>query len=172
MTWKATAAASGVMLVGTWLASYAPVGGPKPQPSTVPTIAHTEAAAADIQREADRLHGRLQQVAAYRLPSRNPFRFNPRPDPPAPAPRPIVTEPITPVVEAPPTPRLVVAGIGEDHVGDEIVRTAVISTATDVHVVKVGDTIADTYKVASISATGVELVRLDTGAILQLPFRP
>jgi hypothetical protein len=171
MTWKSTAAASGAMLVATWLASYAPVGGPKPQPNAAPTVAHTETAAADIQREADRLHGRLQQVAAYRHPARNPFQFAARPAP-APAPRPMIAEPIVPVVEAPPAPRLVVSGIGEDIVGDEVVRTAIISTANDVHVVKVGDTIAETYRVASISATGVELVQIDTGAVLQLPFRP
>jgi hypothetical protein len=172
MTWKSTAAASGAMLVATWLASYAPVGGPKAPASTAPTIASTETAAADIQREAERLHGRMQQVAAYRLPSRNPFQFGARPAPAPPPPRPVAIEPPAPVAEAPQPPPLVVSGIGEDVVGDEVVRTAIISAANDVHVVKVGDTIADTYKVASISATGVELVRLDTGAVLQLPFRP
>jgi hypothetical protein len=79
MTWKSTAAASGVMVVATWLASHAPVGGPRAQPATAPSPAHTETAAAEIQREADRLHSRLTRAASYRLPSRNPFQFGSRP---------------------------------------------------------------------------------------------
>jgi hypothetical protein len=173
MTWKSTAAASGAMVVATWLASHAPVGRPRAQPSTVPSAANTETAAAEIQREADRLHGRLNQVAAYKLPQRNPFRFGDRPVSAPVARQPVMTvEQIAPTPQpAPPTIRLRLAGIGEDVMGDEVIRTAIISTPENVHVVKVGETIADAYKVEKIAADAVELIRLDDGSTVQLTLK-
>ena len=173
MTWKSTAAASGVMLV-TWLASHAPVGRPREQPSTTPSAARTETAAAQIQREADRLHARLQRVAAYKTPARNPFRFGAHPDkvsplPPAPAP---VVEPAPIVDPQPPTLRVRLSGIGEDLVDDQVVRTAIISTPDNVHLVKTGDTLVGVYKVTKIDATAVDLVRLDDGSVVTLTLRP
>jgi hypothetical protein len=173
MTWKSTAAASGAMVVATWLASHAPVGGPRQAPAAVPSHANTESAAAEIQREADRLHLRLNRVASYRLPSRNLFRFSDRPVPHA-IPRP----PVTPATEIPPAPqpeapamRLTLTGIAEDVVGDQVTRSAIISAPDDVHIVKVGDTIADTYTVTRIDGEAVELSRLQDGSRLQLSLR-
>ncbi len=173
MTWRSTAVASAVMVVGTWLASYAPVGGPRPQPSASPSAARTETAAAEIQREASRLHDRLNQVTSYRLPARNPFLFGAPPQaPPAPPPEPAFTvEDVAPVNGAP-TLRLMLSGIAEDIVDDQMVRTAIISTPENVYLVKVGETISDTYKVTRIEATVVELVRLDDGSTVQLTLRP
>ena len=41
-------------IVGTWLASHAPVPGPRTEASAVPTVERTETAAVEIQREAAR----------------------------------------------------------------------------------------------------------------------
>jgi hypothetical protein len=174
MTWKSTAAASGLAIVGTWLASYAPVGGPRQQPSAVPTAAHTAVAAAAIQREADRLHDRLQQVTAYQTPARNPFRFGGRPAPTAPPREPVTTVAEIPPPLAPEAPalRMMLSGIAEDVVGDEMVRTAIISTPDNVHLVKIGEAVGDTYKVTAIAVDAVELVRLDDGSTVRLALRP
>jgi len=172
MTWKTTAAASGAMLAATWLASHAPVGKPREAPSDVSSFSSTASAAAEIQREADRLHGRMQQVAAYKTPARNPFRFADR-SAHAPAYRPApppqeVAPPIQPQV---PTLRVRLSGIGEDGAGDQLVRTAIISTPGDVFLVKIGDTVAKTYKVTTIEPDAVELVRLDDGSSVRLTLR-
>lgn len=166
MTWKSTAAASGAMVVATWLASHAPVGGPREQPVAAPSAAHTDTAAAEIQREADRLHARLKRVASYKLPSRNPFRFSDRPAPRAVARAPIQEIP-PPLPPAPPPVRIVLSGIGEDVAGDQVVRTAIISTPENVHVVKIGDTVGD-YQVTAIDADAVDLASLDGSSTLRL----
>jgi hypothetical protein len=173
MTWKSTAAASGLMVIATWLASHAPVGGPREQPLVAPSAAHTEAAAAEIQREAARLHDRLQQVAAYKLPTRNPFRFG---SPPARSARPEATisvEQAAPAAVEPqvPTLRIMLSGIGEDAAGDQVTRTAIISTPDDVHIVKVGETIAGVYTVTDIAADSVELARVDDGSTVRLSLK-
>jgi hypothetical protein len=174
MTWKSTAAAGLATLTATWLASYAPVGRPAAPRSTAPSVARTETAAAEIQREADRLHARLAQVGRYRDPSRNPFQFRPRRTaPPGLRPEPAITiEDLPESSPAPPTLRLTLAGIAEDTVGDEQVRTAIISTPDDVLLVKVGDAIGGQFTVAAIDADAVELVRIDTGATVRLALKP
>jgi hypothetical protein len=176
MTWKSTAVAGVATLTATWLASYAPERRPAAQRSTVPSIARTETAAAEIQREADRLHARIAQLGAYRDPARNPFRFNAQRPASQQAPR---SEPTISVEDlpgeqepAPPTLRLTLDGIAEDKVGDEQVRTAIITTPGDVLLVKVGDRIGDQFTVAAITADAVELVRVDTGMTVRLALRP
>lgn len=173
MTWKSTAVASGAMVVATWLASHAPVGGPREQAASAPSPAHTETAAAEIQREADRLHSRLNRVASYKFPARNPFKFIDRS-----AARAIPRQPVMSVTEIPPQAapqpppiRMMLSGIGEDIVGDQVIRTAIISTPDDVHIVKIGDTIGDTYKVTTIEADAVELARLEDGSAVRLSLR-
>ena len=169
MTWKTTAAASGVMVVATWLASHAPVGGPR-EPVAVSTAERTEMAAAEMQRAADRLHGRLQLVASFKVPARNPFRFSERPVKPVVERAPVMSvEPIAaPIEPPPPTFRMKLSGIGEDGTGDQMTRTAIISTLDNVLIVKVGDAVGDGYKVAKIEADAVELERLDGGPPVRL----
>ncbi len=170
MTWRSTAAASGAMVVA-WLASYAPVGGPRLDPASAPSPTHTEAAAAEIQREADRLHAR-NRVASYKLPQRNLFRFSDRPIVHAVPRQPVaIVEEIAPIPPAPPPIRLTLSGIGEDVVGDQVMRTAIISAPDNVHIVKVGEAIGDAYKVTKIDADAVELSRLDDGSTLRLTLR-
>jgi hypothetical protein len=173
MNWKSTAVASSLAIVGTWLASHAPVPGPRPEASVIPSAERTETAAIEIQREAARLHERLRQVAAYRQPDRNPFRFvEPHPVVAAPARRePVMTVEDIPAAPAPPTLRITLSGIGEDTVDDQIVRTAFISTPDNVFLVKVGETVADVYKVSAISADAVELLKIDDGSTVRLTLK-
>jgi hypothetical protein len=175
MTWKSTAVAGLATVAATWVASYAPTGRPNAPRSTAPTVAQTETVAAEIQHEADRLHARLAQVRAYRDPRRNPFQFNARRRArQQPRPEPAVTIEDLPdePSPAPPTLRITLAGIAEDKVGDEQVRTAIISTPDDVLLVKVGDSIGGQFTVAAIAADSVELVRVDTGATVRLALKP
>ena len=175
MTWKSTAVAGLATITATWLASYAPVGRSVPFAPSTPTVEHTENAAAAIQREADRLHARLTQVGAYRDPARNPFKFGNHPPAQAVASRrePVVTMENEPVTTEPAeaTLRISLTGIAEDVVGDTTVRTAIISTPSDVLLVKVGDQAGD-YRVEKISPDGVELVNVATGASVKLMLRP
>jgi Tfp pilus assembly protein PilP len=131
--------------------------------------------AADIQREADRLRVRLREDPVFREPSRNPFRFAP-PARVAPAPReaapPITEEPMAPVTPEQPTLRITLSGIAEDKVGDQVVRTAIVSTPSDVLLVKEGELIGDQYKVVKIAADAIELVRLEDGSIVRLALKP
>jgi hypothetical protein len=176
MTWKSTAVAGLATITATWLASYAPVGRQAAPPSATPSIERTETAAAEIQREADRLRSRIAQVESYRDPARNPFRFGSRRAAPA---RESRVDPTLTVEDLPdqsepqpPTLRLTLAGIAEDTVADEVVRTAIISTPSDVLLVKVGDVVGGQFEVRSISADAVELTRVDTGTSVRLAFRP
>jgi hypothetical protein len=177
MSWKSTAVAGLATVTATWLASYAPVGRVPQAPSQTPSVEHTEIAAAEIQREADRLHARLLQVGAYRDPARNPFRYAPRAAartaPPARI-EPVITSEAMADTARPvePTPRFTLTGIAEDIVNETPVRTAIISTPSDVFLVKVGEMVLDQYKVERISADGVELVRVDTGATVRLMLKP
>jgi len=174
MTWKSTAVAGLATITATWLASYAPVGRAVRTAPATPTVEHTENAAAAIQREADRLHDRLTQVGAYRNPARNPFKFGShapaRTIAPRPEPAPVIdAAPVS--LEPTPTLNLSLTGIAEDAVGDAAVRTAIISTPSDVLLVKVGDQVGP-YRVQKISADGVELIDPATGASVKLMLRP
>jgi hypothetical protein len=173
MTWKSTAASVGLAAVATWLASHAPAGNARTPVAAPPSATHTEKTAAEIQRQADRLHARLQQVAAYRSPARNPFRFGaPVAKAPSHAAAVSSTEAPTPVIDPqPPSLRILLSGVAEEKAGEDIVRTAIISTPTDVYLVKIGETIQNTYKVTNITADAVELVRIEDGSTVTLVLR-
>jgi hypothetical protein len=177
MTWKSTAVVSAAGLLATWLASGPPILQPPPPAyGSSPTAAKTEAAAAEIQEQASRLHVRIQEVVAYREPSRNPFRFSARLRArPAPvttnATPPIESEPMAP---GPVRPTLLISlsGIAQDTIDGQAVRTAIISMPDGVQLVKEGDLLAGQYKVATIGADAVELVRVSDGATVRLALRP
>jgi hypothetical protein len=175
MNWKSTAVVSGITVLAGWLAKdtglYRPIAGVAPPSSETPRVA---AAVADVQREANRLHLRLQQAGGYHLPQRNPFRFHTPPAAPQPsAARPGLSEPLErSELPEPPTVRLILSGIAEDRVGEQVVRTAVISTPTDVLLLKEGEQIGDQYKVDKIDAATIDLIRLSDGTSLRLSLRP
>lgn len=174
MTWKSTAVVSSAGLLVTWLASTPPTHRGTSDAVSAPSAARTEAAAVEIQREADRLGARLDQVAGYRQPARNPFRFGAGPvvtrATPATAPSvPVDGMPTADASTAVPSFRVALAGIAEEQVGETVVRTAILSTPDDVLLVKVGERVGDRYTVGAISADAVELVRLADGVTVRLP---
>ena len=178
MTWKSTAVVSAAGLFATWLASTPPLLNRPPEPVLAsPTAAKTEAAAAEIQEQASRLHVRIQEVIEYREPSRNPFRFSariearPTPSGAGSAPPPSESEPMTTPVPRP-TLLISLSGVAQDTIDGRTVRTAIISMPDGVQLVKEGDVLAGQYKVGTIGADAVELVRLSDGSTVRLGLKP
>lgn len=171
MTWKSTAAVSGLGLLATWLASTPtpPVGRAGAAPSA--TVAEPSATSgADIAQQADRLAYRLRNDdVAFDAPSRNLFRFQGRVASHAPA-RAVVAPPVVEDLKPPPPTalRITLSGIATDLVDGKDQRAAVLSTRSGVLIVHEGDLVAGQYRVSSIQDEAVELVRVDDGGTLRL----
>jgi hypothetical protein len=169
MTWKSYAAVSGATVLAGWLASS--------PPSNTPTTGTTRAssaeprrrapAATDIAEQAARLQSRMQVARAYAEPQRNPFRFAERVSA-APNPGQQVAEVTPPIDVTPPGPRISVAGIAEEQRDGRIERTAILSSPMGVLLVHEGETILDYYRVGTIEAETIELVRLSDGTSTRL----
>ena len=163
MNWKSTAVVSGAGLLVTWLANQ-PVGltpatqNRAPQPAVTP-------AGADIQQQADRLRARVRQEVAFGAPSRDPFRFAPRPAAIAPTLPPAPAEPVVPIVTAPPV-RL--SGVATDLVDGREERTAILNTPAGLVFVHEGEQVAGQFQVKTISEEAVVLIRLDDGSEVTL----
>jgi hypothetical protein len=174
MTWKSYAAVSGATVLAGWLASSPPSNtlttGTTRASSTEPR--RRVPAATDIEEQAARLQSRLQVARAYTEPERNPFRFAERASA-APNPREsaqVVDIPTPPIDVTPPGPRISVAGIAEEQREGGIERTAILSSPMGVLLVHEGETILDYYRVGTIEADTVELVRLSDGTSTRLTF--
>lgn len=175
MNWKYTALVSGATVIATWLASAPTVRSPLATAGApLHPAAQSADAAADIVRQADRLHARLNAAVAYSQPARNPFRFSERDQralegaasiPPAPV------ESLTAFPQAP-TLRFTLSGIAENSVDGKVVRTAIISMPNDVVLVKEGDPVAGQYKVTSIAEDSIELTRLADDVAVRLALKP
>lgn len=160
--------------LASWFASasttdvHAPV---VPLPPSRPLAMERSMAA--LQSDVDRLHDRLGPTAAPTR-SRDLFHFStPVPKSPAAAPRP---SPPTVVVDAPPPapPRPVfrLIGVAEDTTADgTLVRTAIVAGASDLFLVKVGETMADRFRVEQVSSDAVELIDTTTSAPTTLALR-
>ena len=173
MTWKAYATVSGATVLAGWLASTPPSntlgagafapGQTEPQPVTP---------SSDIEREAARLEARVRREVAYSQPQRNPFRYG--------ADRPTVSFAAgaadaapaaeTPVPVAPQSPPVSLAGIAEDQVEQRVERTAILSSADGVLLVREGEDVLGQYRVSKIDSAAVELVRHADGTTLRLGF--
>ncbi len=182
MTWKAYAAVSGATVMAGWFVSAPPSSFPD---SGVPgssaavssqTALRAAMLAPDIEQEATRLEARARREAVYAQPRRNPFRFG--------AARPIVSpaveaagtsssvETFVPAVvsSVPPPPQLSLAGIAEDQVEQRVERTAILSSPAGVLLVREGEDVLGTYRVAKIESEAVELVSHADGTTLRLGF--
>ncbi|HXW07562.1 MAG TPA: hypothetical protein VD833_20170 [Vicinamibacterales bacterium] len=178
MSAKRTAAyLGGASLVAAWLASAAGVGPrePLPQEEAQPVqTAGTETLASDVQAQTERLRHRLAAAPAPQEPLRNPFAFAPRL--PAAERRPARTADPDPV-EIPPLPPaehplLSLIGIAENGTGDELVRTAMLATATgELLTVTRGQPVIGLYRVEAVHADSVELSELAGGAVRRLALR-
>lgn len=169
MTWKSYALVSGAGLLATYLAS--PPLLPQSDTPAAPAASGnaTTGPAVDIEEEAARLHARLRAEAAFRAPARDPFRFAERPvrrtSPRAEAPADEAAEP-PPAVPEPPL--VVLAGIATDTVDGQPQRTAVLTTASGVLLVRVGEMVGSDYVVRAIDADRVDLESTADGTIRQV----
>jgi|SRR5688572_25842727 len=170
MSWKSYAAVSGATVLAGWLASTPPSNTSDGTASAPRQPAARADAASDIEREAERLRVRVQPEVEYAQPQRNPFRFGgARPNvdrggdlaftPPSAPPAAAV-----PVV-APPSVKL--SGIAEDQKGQQMERTAILSSPSGVMLVREGDPVLGDYRVGRIESEAVELVK-DDGTTLRL----
>jgi hypothetical protein len=170
MSWKSYAAVSGATVLAGWLASAPPSNAPERTAPALRPPAARDARSPDIEREAERLQARVQREVQYTQPQRNPFRFGvARPEvngggdlpDPTPAPPPVAV----PFV-APPPP-VTLSGIAEDQKGEQMERTAILSSPEGVLLVREGDPVLAEYRVGRIESEAVELVKSD-GTTLRL----
>jgi hypothetical protein len=170
---KRTAAivVAGGTLIAWFAAAMAPV-----ERRTIPIPAAQKAAvtlsSAQLAIETARLHERLRPDAVPRQPSRNLFTFHVAPPhaPVAAVPKPALVEaPVVPA--APPMPALTLAGVAEDPGPGGPIRTAVISGAGQLFLVKEGETVTPRYRVERISADVVELTDLGDGSTRRLALK-
>jgi hypothetical protein len=177
MTWKSYVVVSGASgLMATYLIS------PPLLPGRQPSITSGQEASArsappgpDIVEEAARLQARMRAAAVFREPARNPFRFG---EPPA-APRrqagaAAAEAPAAAAPSEPEPPFIVLSGIATDVVDGVPQRTAVLTTASGVALVRAGDMVGTEYRVRAIEGAAVDLESLSDRSIrrLQLPLTP
>jgi hypothetical protein len=163
------------VLLAVWVSSASLPSAPA---ETAAARAAREAAAAkpaplafDVTAAAERLRVQRREAPAPRGQGRNPFEFATvtTPAPPrvvAPPPPAAPTEPAPP-----PPPPLTLSGIVDKTVGDQQVRTAVISGLGQLFFAKTGDTIATRYEVTAISPDVVELRDIYTKQTTRLALR-
>jgi hypothetical protein len=169
--WTATSAVVGGALA-TWLASAA-TSNHETAPAPVVRTAPIEARGAELAGEIARLHDRLRPRTLPQTPVRNPFSFRSAASRPAPvaaaaAPVPSLFFPV-PSAASRPESGLKLSGFAEDPGPDgAIVRTAIISSPTQLYLVKEGETVAARYRVTKLSADAVELADVNSGASLRL----
>jgi hypothetical protein len=149
--------------LAAWLASAATSGirPPRPAASVIPRIDQRGAA---LVAEIERLHDRLRPGAAPEH-GRNLFKFAPVHT--AAAPVAAVVEPVATVPAAPSQPPFKLIGIAEDGG----TRTAILSSPSQLLMVKDGDLVASSYRVTGISTDTVELTATADGSVLRLALK-
>lgn len=166
----------------TWFRSAEEVPAPTQGREAAPD--EPNQALVDVERQAQRLRRHLIDAPAPRDPGRNPFRYGQGPVPGGRSRPPRVAPTGAAEVRAPegpaegpaqlspslPSIRLV--GMVEDGEGESVVRTAVISAFGNVHLVRVGDLLAERFSVTAIGADAVELLDTTTQQVLRLGLRP
>ena len=169
MNWKSTAAATSVTLLAGWL-GWTPMQ--QSAVSDVPAAPRDvrPVESLDIQEQAARLQTRVRAELGYSDPKRNPFRFSVRP-----APTPGSIRPIESAVAAPSVAPLEVmpftlSGMAADTVDGQLLRTAILTTPSDVLFAKEGDRLGN-YTVTRIDEAGVELTAPD-GIVRRLALTP
>jgi hypothetical protein len=120
---------------------------------------------ADIAQLADRLARHNQADGGFSRPSRNLFRFVPRPVRQSALP----SEPIVAALPvAPPQPVIRLSGVAMDRVEGQDVWTAILSTPAGVVLARAGEQVIPGWTVSVIEPERVSLTRPD-GSILDVP---
>jgi hypothetical protein len=156
--------------LAAWLANAA-TSNREIAPARIARTAPIEMRGAELADEIARLRERLRPSASPQQPARNLFSFRsgaPRSAPVAPAPVPGLFFPAPPAA-ATSESGLKLSGLAEDAGPDgAAVRTAIISSPTQLYLVKEGEMVTPRYRVAKISADAVELADLAGGTVLRL----
>ncbi len=122
-----------------------------------------DARGAALSAEIEKLHDRLRPTAVPQH-TRNLFQFGSRaPEPSAAAPAPVQAA----ARPAPVEPPFKLIGMAEDAG----VRTAILSSPSQLLMVKAGDLVAPTYRVSTISADAIELTDSTDGSVLRLALK-
>lgn len=133
---------------------------------------HVDLQGADLAKEIARLHERLRPETSPSKPGRNLFTFHSviqhRPAV-VEAPKAAISELAAPA--AAPQPLLKLAGIAEDAGPNGPVRTAIISTESQLFLVKEGEPVTSRYRVAKIAPDVVELTDSLDGSTRRLPLK-
>jgi hypothetical protein len=151
--------------VAAWFSAAMTPGGPSPAIVLTPP-APVDVSGAALAAEISRLHERLRPDTVPRERPRNLFAFRStaRSAPVPLAPPGAASDGRT--APAPALPPLTLAGLAEDAGPNGPVRTAVVSGDGQVFLVKEGEAFSvrgTTYRVATISASSVEVVDVSDG---------
>ena len=143
------------MLLAAWLAaaaapSFAPESAVEP---AGPRVSEPDRQALELAVEAERLRQRLTIVAVRRPVTRNLFQFAPKTSKTTPAPPEFLAP--APFVPTPPAVRLL--GVAEDHVDANPRRTAILTLAGELLLVKEGDSFGGRYRLVRIGADAAEI---------------
>ena len=157
--------------LAAWLAAAATAVRHDARPSMPVVDLRPDARGAALDADVSRLAARMRPDVAPSEPGRNLFQFGaPKPAPPPPvASRAALAEP--PPALPPRPPAFTLDGLAENPGVEAPVRTAIISGAGQLFLVKVGDPVTPRYRVAKIGADAVELTDLSTGATLRLALK-
>jgi hypothetical protein len=159
--------------VAVWLAAASTSNTSSSSQNPPQTIAPIEARGAALAEEVARLRERLRPTAAP-LHTRDLFHYR---GPSGRGTQPSNAAPVSAAVPAldaavpAAAPALALVGLAEDAGPDGPIRTAIISGAGDLFLVKVGDPVTDRYRVAAISAGVVELTDVAAGTALRLALK-
>lgn len=176
---RVTTLVLGSALITTWLVSAAVTrqgGDPTPANAAPQSPAQAASTQDDLQVQAARLYARLDAAPAPRRSPRNPFRFGSIVERPAAAAR-LETVQAASVPDpepgplSTPSPPLRLIGIAAADGAGATVRTAALSVAGVVVLVRPGDEVAGRYRVAAISADVVELTDRLGGPPLRFALR-
>ena len=149
--------------LAAWLASAA-TSGVRPSRSAATALPQIDVRGAALVAEIERLHDRLRPSVAPEH-GRNLFRFGLVHA--AAAPVAATVESPAPVQAAPVEPAFKLIGIAEDAG----VRTAILSSPSQLLMVKEGDAVASAYRVTGISVDAVELTATMDGSVLRLALK-
>lgn len=154
-----------------WLSAAMTPARPRPVPPATTRATPIDARGAELADEIARLRDRLRPDATPRQPGRNLFSFGAAGSRPAP---PVATKaalPEAPVAPALAQPEMKLIGLAEDSGPDGAVRTAIISSDSQLFLAKEGESVTALYRVARISGDVVELTDVRDGATRRLALK-
>lgn len=149
----------GSTLLAAWLAAAA---APSLAPESVAQapsarMSEPDRKAVELATEAERLGARLSVVSSPRPMMRNPFLFASRVPKAVPS-GPVGTLPSSGPGPAAAAPRISLLGVAEDVPGSSPVRTAIVSLAGELLLVKEGESIgAGRYRLTHVGADAIEI---------------